>query len=198
MKWKILSKKLILDNFIKFWNVELQYEKFSGAWSNKCSWYFIEKNLAAALILYDPSTTNILLVRQFRVTAEFYPEDNSQKWPYEIIAGSCMNDEAPLSAVLREAQEEAGIALDKPIEVCRFYPSPGIFGEQVVLFFKEQNLSEINLDARGLDHENEDVKPELVKLNLALDWIDQGRITDSKTILALLWLNRHLQKKQQK
>jgi ADP-ribose pyrophosphatase len=127
---------------------------------------------ATALIAVDDEN-RILLVRQYRSA--------SAQVMTEIPAGVHKPGEFPLTAAIRELQEETGYKPGKVESLGGFYVAPGYSTEFIHLFVASQ-LIESRLPA------DVDEFIELVRVTLsdALAMIDRGDIQDAKTIIALL------------
>ncbi|MCR4614893.1 MAG: NUDIX hydrolase [Clostridiales bacterium] len=115
----------------------------------------------------------LIFVRQFR-------------YPYgevvlELPAGKLEPGEDPLSAGLRELEEEAGAVASKYTDLGKFYPSPGYCGEIIHMYgatgltFTKQNLDE-----------DEFLNVEKIPLNRAVEMVVNNEIRDGKTQAAVL------------
>lgn len=121
----------------------------------------------------------VLLVRQFRLPVG--------KVILEIPAGTLNPGEDPAACAARELQEETGY---KPLQletIGGVHPAPGYTTEFIHLFLATET-TESSLDG-DMD---EFVQPEWMPLQQALDLIEQGEITDSKTVAGLLRTARRL------
>ncbi len=132
---------------------------------------------ATALIALD-NQNQILLVRQFRSAAAIIMS--------EIPAGLLNIGEDPMQAAIRELQEETGYKPGKIEPLGGFYAAPGYTTEYIHLFVATE-LIESRLPA----DEDEFIEVDHVTLESALSMIEQGEITDAKTIIALLMYARH-------
>jgi len=124
---------------------------------------------------------NLLLIQQWRRAIE--------KIIYELPAGCLDENEAPLACADRELQEEIGYKAKTFISFGGFYSAPGFCTEYLYLFLAK-DLIESSLP--GDIHEAIDVIE--VSLDQALNWIEQGKIEDVKTIAGILRYQRWLQK----
>lgn len=133
--------------------------------------YLDHPGAVAALPLLDPST--VVLVRQYR-----YPV---RRATYEIPAGKLAHGENPLSCVRRELREETGFSARRIAPLISYWPTPA-FSDEVLHIYLARGLSP------GPVHPDEDefLEPVRVPLGRALRWVLDGRIRDSKTVIALL------------
>ncbi len=118
---------------------------------------------------------DILLIRQFR----YGPRDEF----IEIPAGKLDKNEEPLKCGLRELEEETGYKSNKLTFLTNIHPAIGFSNEKMWMYLAEElELSEKKLD----DDEFLELLP--TPLNVALEWVFSGKITDVKTIIGILWM----------
>ncbi|WP_212787145.1 NUDIX domain-containing protein [Ferrigenium kumadai] len=122
---------------------------------------------------------NLLMERQFRYAP--------QREFIELPAGKIDHGEDTLLTAQRELLEETGYVATEWTHLATTWPCIGYADERMEYFL-----------ARGLSHEGRKLDDgeflEVFELSLpeALDWIRQGKINDSKTIVGLFWLEKHL------
>lgn len=133
---------------------------------------------AVAIVAFD-SQQMVLLVRQFRLAAG--------QIMHEIPAGTLNQDEEPQACAIRELQEETGYkpAVIEPLG--GFFVAPGYTTEFIHLFLARE-LTESHLEGDA----DEFIEVERMPFSEALAMIERGDIIDSKTILGLLRVARHL------
>lgn len=118
----------------------------------------------------------ILLVKQFR-----YP---NRIETLEIPAGKLEKDEDPKDCAFRELEEETNCRAKDMKYIFKFLPSPGYTSEWLYLYeaidFKEVNDS---LDC------DDDEFIDVVKIDIeeAYQMIQEGKIVDGKTIIAIMY-----------
>lgn len=177
---KIISSHLLAENWGRLTSTTLDYQRRDGAVQRLHREVYDHGN-AAAMLLHNPLTDRVLLVRQFR-----YPAMLNGDAPHmlEVCAG-LLDGNAPAEAAAREALEETGHAPRSVRFVCHAYASPGSLTEKVSLFIGEYDQTTRRTDGGGLIEEGEDI--ELVELDFsqALTMTRQGGITDAKTIILL-------------
>jgi len=120
----------------------------------------------------------VLLERQFR-----YPLGRVMA---EIPAGKIDPGEDPLDTARRELREETGHAASEWRHLGTIHPIVAYSNEHIELFLAT-GLSAAQDPA--LDH-GEFLETFTLPLAEALEWIRDGRITDSKTMIGLMWIDR--------
>jgi len=184
------SKRLILDDFFKVEEAQLQYELFNGEMSTPVRRLSLERGDSVAVLVFNLDTQKIILINQFR-----YPTyKNGHGWVTEIIAGMVDEGEKPEESARRELLEEAGLTISSFEHICDFYPSPGGSSEMIFLYYAEVSGKFAVYDKTGgLHGHGEDIVAIEVTLEEALNKIKTGEIVDAKTIMGIFWLeNRRL------
>ncbi len=138
----------------------------------------------AATVVPFLDAETVMLVRQFRYSLA--------RHFYEIPAGKLDPGETPLQAARRELREECGCAARKWRHLTTIHPCIGYSDERIELYL-----------ARGLTHvghapdDGELLEVVPVKMAAALRWVKEGRISDEKTVIGLLWADRFLRRKDE-
>lgn len=124
--------------------------------------------------LHDDGT--VTLVRQYRAALD--------RLVWEVPAGlrDVLGEPTSVTAA-RELTEEAGLAADHLEHLLTFHNSPG-FSDEAVEIFLATGLREVADDRQGPEEEHMVVAR--VPLAEALAMIDDGRISDAKTVIGLL------------
>ena len=131
----------------------------------------------AVLALLDNG--KLVMERQFRYAP--------QREFIELPAGKIDHGEDILTTAQRELLEETGYVASEWTHLTTAWPSIGYANERIEYFV-----------ARGLVHQGKQLDDgeflEVFELSLgeALEWIRQGKINDSKTIVGLFWLEKML------
>lgn len=138
---------------------------------------------AAAILLYDPARSVVVLVRQFR-TGAFAAGDPA--FLLEVPAG-LLDGDAAEEAVTREAIEETGFFVGEAHRLFDVFASPGTLTEKVTLFFAFVSATDRVTDGGGLDDEHEYIEVVELPLDEAFNLIRSGGICDAKTVILLQW-----------
>lgn len=140
----------------------------------------LEKRQNAAAVLVIKDNGNVVFVRQYRHSAGGEV--------LEIPAGIADEGETVHECAIRELEEETGIKAGKMEFVLKFYTAIGFCNEEVSIYF----ASELSEGVQNLD-EDESLTIEEYPFDEAIKMVYDGRIVDSKTIIALLCYQKTLQ-----
>lgn len=166
MKFTHISKKRVFKNDV----ITVFEEKLGLPNNNIVTWTFTGKKEVVAIIA--EMNGEIIFVKQYRPAIK--------KELLEIPAGLVEKGEDILFAAKREFEEEIGYKANKWEKICTYYNSAGINAGQYHLFY----ASDLEKTHQHLD-ENEFL--EIVKI--PFEDIDIFNFEDSKTIIALSYLN---------
>lgn len=141
--------------------------------------YVRHPGAVAMLPLLDAQT--VVLVRQFR-----YPLGRHF---YEIPAGKVDAGEELIACARRELKEECGYEAREWRRLTTLHPCIGYSDERIELYLA-QGLTRV-----GHARDDEEFLEAIdVGLAEALDWVREGKITDPKTMVGLLWASTFLDK----
>ena len=131
----------------------------------------IEHPGAAAILAIEDG--KIVLVRQYR-----FPHG----YVLEIPAGTLEKGEKPLKCAHRELREETGYTAKKMTPLIKYYPSIGYNMEIIHCYLASgiKKAGDLQLD------QDEIMSVVKIDFNKVLKMISSGKITDSKTICAVL------------
>jgi ADP-ribose pyrophosphatase len=133
----------------------------------------------AAVMVPLKDNGNIILLRQFRYALD--------RVMVELPAGKLDPGEQPEATARRELAEETGYTCQDLIRLGLIHPCIGYSDEEIVVYLA-RDLEECKAEAEA----DEFMEPFELDLERALDWIEQGKITDVKTIISLYWVERYL------
>lgn len=137
------------------------------------------KHPGAVAILALLDNGNLVMERQYR-----YPP---QREFIELPAGKIDEGEDILVTAQRELLEETGYVAREWIHLTSAWPCIGYADERMEYFLARG----LTLQQQKLD-EGEFLEVFELSLNDAIDWIRQGKINESKTIVGLFWLEKFL------
>ena len=189
-KFKIINKKNLYNGFFKMNEVVLKYRKYDGKWSNSIRRELFGGAQVAAVLPYDPISKEIILIQQFRPGTISKDIDH---YLDEIVAGIIDEGESPETAAKRECLEETGCEVKKLIPIQGYFPAPGSSESFYHLYLGEVesfNGSKI----QGLKNENEDIFVKCFKIEDVRKNMEEGKIINGLTLIALQWFFLNLYK----
>lgn len=190
---QIASKETVFNGFFKVVKYTFKHRLFAGGWSQPVIREMFERGHAAALLAYDATRDQVVLIEQIRVGAL----EHSSPWQLEIIAGINDKDEPLDQVVRREAKEEAGIDIGEVQHISHYYPSSGGCSETLDVFIGQVDAS-LASGVHGVDDEDEDIQVHVMSRQQAYQLVESGVIENGATIIALLWLELNHQKIKQR
>ena len=174
--------------FIPIDVLHLKHRLFSGGWSETMRRELAVRPAAVGVLLYDPQSENLVMVKQFRTG--ILGADQSP-WMLEIVAGLSDQGEEPLDVVKREALEEAGCEITEAIPICEYFNSPGWCDEKINLYCAVVDSDSLQ-GIHGLDEEHEDILIVTIPLQDAVKMTVNGEINNAMSIIAIQWLKLNL------
>lgn len=181
---EIDSKPVVYDGYFKIRKYKLRHRLFAGGWSTFIERELFERGHAVGVLLYDPAKDKLVLVEQIRVGAI---AANCAPWQLEIVAGIIDEGESPATVAHREAQEEAGLAIQKLLPMTRYLSSAGGTSESIYLYLGLVDSDKAG-GIHGLAEENEDILLHVIPFQVALNWVQSGKIENAASIIAIQWL----------
>ena len=132
----------------------------------------VHPGASAILPIVEPG--KILMVRQYR-----HPVGEVL---LEIPAGTLKPGEDPMACAARELEEETGYRAEKLTYLATIYPAPG-YSSEILHIYLARDLR------RGVQAPEMDENISVIEMSIdqVLDRIRDGRVKDSKTIVAILY-----------
>ena len=190
---EVLAVETGYKGFFRINRYTLRHKLFAGGWSATLTRELFERGHAAAMLPYDPKTDQVVLLEQFRVGAL---GSARSPWLLEMVAGIIEPGEASAEVIRREAQEEAGLDVARSQFALSYLVSPGGTTERIDVFVGEVDSS-LASGLHGLAEEGEDIRVHVVSREQAYAWVESGRIDNAATVIALQWLQLHLEELRQ-
>ncbi len=145
---------------------------------------------AAAVLLLNTDTNNIILTQQFR-----YPiHDKTEASIVEIIAGKLDGHEEPLQAALRETMEETGYRIrNGHIQLLlSCFSTPGYSSECFYIYYTTVSDADKLGNGGGLKEENESIGCVELDASEFIRLVKEAKLRDAKTYIAGLYFAHHL------
>lgn len=143
--------------------------------------YLTHPGAAAIVALFDDGS--ILLERQWRHALR------QSFW--ELPAGKLDPNEAPLVCAQRELHEECGVTAQRWQHLGALHNAIGYSQERIEVYLAQ----DLTIGEQALD-DGEFLEVVRVDLEEVFNMCDDGRITDVKTIVAMFWMKRLIEKGQ--
>ena len=187
--FKIEKVEAAYSGFFRIDLLNYRHSLYQGGTTELMSRELFGRGQAVVVLLYDVHQKVVVLIEQCRAGAIQHAAQSGkmqQAWLLEPVAGMIDFDETPIQAGIREAQEEAGIALTDLEYICQYYPSPGGCDEILHVYAS-------SIDARllpeygGLSGEHEDIKIVKIPFEQAQHDLVSGRFNVSSTLISLQW-----------
>ncbi len=128
----------------------------------------------SAVIVPVFANKTVALVKQYRRP--------TQKYLYEIPAGSLDKNENPKAGARRELEEEIGVTAGKVEKLTEFYVSPGFLSEKMFVFL----ATDLTETAQNLEAD-EILEIEKFTFEQVFEMIRKNEIEDAKTIVGLIF-----------
>lgn len=180
---KIITKEPLYQGFFKMVKYAFKHKLFNGGWSDVIEREIFERGHAIAVLLYDPTLDEFVMIEQIRIGA--LPTSDSP-WLLEVVAGVIDEGETPENVCLREAEEEAGVKISKLTKALNYLSSPGGTTERIHIYIGQVDATTA-AGVHGLEYEGEDILVHRVSAAQANDWINQGKVDNAATLIALQW-----------
>ncbi len=176
-----VTKKLLSDNWYTLNKYVFEYKNNNNEWKPQEREAYDRGN-GSTILLYNKLRGSVILTRQFRLPT--YINGNATGMLIESCAGLLDRDNAE-DCIVKEAHEETGYRIEKPLKIFEAYMSPGSVTE-IVYFFVAEYFDENKVsDGGGLEHEQENIEVLEFDFEMAYKMIASGEIMDGKTIMLL-------------
>ena len=184
---ELMGREVVHDGFFRLDRYRLRHRQFAGGPGPVLTREILERGRVAAVLPVDPERDRVVLIEQFRPGAWAADWD---PWLLECVAGVIEPGETPEVLARREAQEEAGCTVTDLVPIATFLTSPGATTETVRLFCGRVDSEGVG-GLHGLATEGEDIRVTVMPVDDAVALLDEGRIVNAKTIIALQWIALH-------
>lgn len=194
---EVLNRQTVYEGFYRLEQLTFRHRLFKGGWSQPLHRELVERAHAVAILLFDPTLYQLVLIQQFRIgafigdlTTPASLKAHDSAWLFEIVAGMVEPKEDLEEVARRETFEEAGLTVTGLLPVCEYWSSPASSTEKISVFCGR-------VDARfaagiyGLAVEGEDTQVHCVPVQTAYDYLKQGLIKNAPTLIALQWFQLH-------
>ncbi|QNT78015.1 NUDIX domain-containing protein [Entomobacter blattae] len=184
---QVIKREKVSDGHFKLEKIDVAFARHSGK-TQEITREVMQAPNSVAVLLYRAETNTVVLTRQLRVPP-FAMEGITGV--IEVCAGNIDPEdlkggsweEASMRAVSREVMEETGWQIRKLHYLFSLYSCPGLLTEKLYYFLAEcgERLS----SGGGIEAEGEDIDVIELTLPEAIQWVQEGKIIDAKTVILL-------------
>lgn len=179
---KILNREILSRGKGVLEKVAFRRRRFDGQ-TQEVTREVYDPGDAAAILLYDPTRSCVLLVRQFRLPVYI---GTGRETTIEACAGK-LDGMDPAQRIVMEVNEETGFSIKQPKFLFDAFMSPGSYSERISFFVARYCLNDRSGPGGGIREDGEDIEILEPTLDEALTMIESGEIIDAKTIILLLY-----------
>ncbi|RJL00792.1 ADP-ribose diphosphatase [Enterobacter chuandaensis] len=186
---EIIARETLYSGFFSMDLYRFRHRLFNGEMSGEIRREIFERGHAAVLLPFDPVRDEVVLVEQIRIAAY---DTSESPWLLEMVAGMIEEGESVEDVARREALEEAGLMVGRTKPVLSYLASPGGTSERLSIMVGEVDATTAE-GIHGLADENEDIRVHVVSREQAYQWVEEGKIDNAASVIALQWLQLHYQ-----
>ncbi|EPB6870818.1 ADP-ribose diphosphatase [Enterobacter asburiae] len=186
---EIIARETLYSGFFSMDLYRFRHRLFNGEMSGEIRREIFERGHAAVLLPFDPVRDEVVLVEQIRIAAYDVSES---PWLLEMVAGMIEEGETVEDVARREALEEAGLVVGRTRPVLSYLASPGGTSERLSIMVGEVDATTAE-GIHGLADENEDIRVHVVSREQAYQWVEEVKIDNAASVIALQWLQLHYQ-----
>jgi len=187
---EIIARETLYNGFFSLARWRFRHRLFNGEMSGEVTREIFERGHAAVLLPYDLVRDEVVLIEQIRIPAY---ETSETPWLLELVAGMIEEGESVEDVARREAVEEAGLQVGRVKAFMSYLASPGGTSERLSLMVGEVDATQAK-GIHGLVDENEDIRVHVVSREQAYQWVEEGKIDNAASVIALQWLQLHYEK----
>ncbi|WP_312778304.1 ADP-ribose diphosphatase [Pseudescherichia sp.] len=187
---EIIARETLYNGFFSLKRWRFRHRLFNGEMSEVVTREIFERGHAAVLLPYDLARDEVVLIEQIRIPAY---DTSETPWLLELVAGMIEEGESVEDVARREAVEEAGLQVGRVKEFMSYLASPGGTSERLSLMVGEVDATQAK-GIHGLVDENEDIRVHVVSREQAYQWVEEGKIDNAASVIALQWLQLHYEK----
>jgi ADP-ribose pyrophosphatase len=186
---KILQQQIVYQGHFQIEQLKVQFRLYNGKWSQPRLREVFERGEAVGVLLFDAYNDQLVLIEQFRVGIA---RKAKSPWLIEIVAGVIDTDESVEQAARRETLEESGLEIKNLFPIYQYWVSPGGSSERIYLFCGQVD-AKLAQGIHGVSEEGEDIRLHVLNVKTAYSLLNQGKINNGSTIIALQWLQHNEQ-----
>ncbi|WP_158644236.1 NUDIX domain-containing protein [Legionella hackeliae] len=185
-KTKCILKKVCHEGYLNVASYDLEFPSFNPTKKvvKATNRELVSQADSILVLLYVPDVDSFLLCQEFRLGVCLNP---GQDDPFilECVSGTVGKHDHPDNTASKEVYEETGVKVSNLIKIAVAYKSPGILTEKCHLYYAEVGgVPPTGLYGLG---DEEEIKTSLIGRNDVYQLMDEMRIMDGATLIALNW-----------
>ncbi len=184
---RVIESKVLSDDWYLLKKTVFDFRRADGSWQRQQRETYDRGN-GATLLLYQPDSRCVILIRQFRFPAFVNGHDGML---VEAPAG-LLDQATPEERIRAEVEEETGYRVGQVRKIFEAFMSPGSVTEKLFFFVAEYDATSKISAGGGIEAEGEDIEVLELPIDDALAMIRRGEIVDGKTIMLLQYAALHL------
>lgn len=184
---EIIAREKRYSGFFSLDLYRFRHRLFNGEMSGEVQREIFERGHAAVLLPFDAVHDKVVLIEQIRIAAF---DTSETPWLLELVAGMIEEGESVEDVARREAVEEADLQVGRVKQVLSYLASPGGTSERSTILVGEVDATQAG-GIHGLVDENEDIRVHVVSREQAYQWVEEGKIDNAASVIALQWLQLH-------
>lgn len=184
---KISAKKNLYVGFNQLDEYDLQVPSLNlnNPDSRICRREILKCSDAVFILIYAPEIDSFVFCQEFRAGVFINPSADDP-FILECAAGMIDRESNPEQIARAEVYEETGLTAGDLQLIAAVYSSPGRITEKVYVYFTEV-MGVPTTGIFGLADEHEEIITHLIKREEVYRMMDELKIIDSMTLLALNW-----------
>jgi ADP-ribose pyrophosphatase len=184
---KLISKKTLYKGHSELYKYQMQVKSqdLSKHTARTMQREILHTYDAVVVLIYAADNDSFILCKEFR-PGVFFNKAHDDPYIYECVAGMIDKNKTPEETAYQEIQEEAGLKAEHLQLITTVYSSPGHMTEKTYIYFTELKGTP-KTGMFGLAEEGEEISTHLIKRDVAYQMMDEMKIKDAMTLLALYW-----------
>ncbi|BDU21314.1 NUDIX domain-containing protein [Dyella sp. GSA-30] len=177
---RVVESQVLSNDWYLLKKTIFDFRRANGEWQRQQRETYDRGN-GAVILLYQPRSRHVVLVRQFRFPAYVNGHDGML---VEAPAG-LLDEATPEQRIRAEVEEETGYRVGEVSKVFEAFMSPGSVTEKLYFFVAEYDADAKVGHGGGIESEGEDIEVLELPFEDALAMVSHGEIVDAKTIMLL-------------
>jgi ADP-ribose pyrophosphatase len=184
---ELVRHEVAYQGYFKVGRYFFRHSLHRGGLSSVISREVFERGQAGAVLPYDPTRDEVVLIRQFRAGAYVA---GHHPFTWEAVAGIIEANETAEAMIRREAVEEAGLQITEVMPITTIMLTPGACSEACQVFLGRIDTTKAG-GIFGLQSEGEDILVKVLPFTEAYALVERNEVDNAIGVIALQWLALH-------